>query len=100
MIRAFKNLDTLTSKIPFSLAIVDDKLKRQDNEIPSAGSLLDRSKIVIPGPGGESFLYLLVMFQCTFLSKHWYLLCISMNNKVAVSILSSCLKRGNLTVVM
>lgn len=73
MIRAFKNLDTSTSKEPFPLAVANDKWKRQDNEIPPAGSLLDRSKIVMPGPGGESLSYLLVMFQCTFLKIGIYL---------------------------
>lgn len=84
MIRAFKNLDTLTSKEPLSLAVADDKLKRQDDEIPSVGSLLDGSKIVMPCPDGESLSYLLVMFQPTFLSEHWYLPCIPMSNKVVV----------------
>lgn len=73
MIRAFKNLDTLTSKEPLSLEFdnkPDAKLKRQDNEIPSAGSLLDRSKIVIPGLGGESLSYPPVIFQHIFLSEH------------------------------
>lgn len=68
MIRAFKNLDTSTSKEPLSLAVADDKLKRQDNEISSAGSFLDRSKIVAPSLGGEALPYLPVISQHTFLS--------------------------------
>lgn len=70
MKRAFKNLDTLTSKEPLLLAVVDDNLKRQDNEIPSVGSLLDKSKIAMFGPGGESLSYLPVIFQHTIFSVH------------------------------
>lgn len=66
MKRAFKNLDTLTSKEPLSLAVVDDTLKRQDNEIPS---VRDRSKIIMAGPGGESLSHLPVILQHTFLSE-------------------------------
>lgn len=55
MIGVFNNLDTWTSEEPLSLVLVDDNLKRKANEIPSVGSSLDRSKIVITGPPGDLF---------------------------------------------
>lgn len=60
------------------------------------GSLLDRSKIVMPGPGGES----LVIFQPTFLSEHWYLPCIPMNNRVLVYHVFLLFEKRILTVAM
>lgn len=41
IIRSFKNLNALTSKEPLLLALVDDNLKRQADEIPSVESLIE-----------------------------------------------------------
>lgn len=80
IVRAFKTLDALTSEEPLSLALVNDNLKRQANEIPSVRSLLDRSKIVTPGPAGEPLSCLPIILQHTFLPEHQYVPCIFMNS--------------------